>query len=130
MNSNIIVSVLKTLIEETVKAIFSGIEHYINNVSPAAKVSQVAVAAIVYFLYSVLLDPTGAINSFMIMIVDHVYDFFPATPEQYTIGFMLTEFAADYPYIGWGVVYEIFIGMAGMFSLWCVIKVWKLLPFT
>lgn len=98
--------------------------------SPQAKVSQVAVATIVYFLYSVLQDPNGAINSFIILIIDHVIDIFPSTPEEYTIGFLLTNFAEEVPYIGWGVVYEIFEGMAGMFALWSVIKVWKLLPFT
>lgn len=102
----------------------------IKTTDPIVKISTVATGSIVCFLYNIINNPEGAINQFMIFLVDMVYSLFPSTPQQYTIGYMLSQFAAEHPYIGWGVIYEIFSGMAVMFGLWCIVKLWQLLPFT
>lgn len=94
------------------------------------KISTAFTAVIICFVYNCISNPTGAINQFMITIIDMVYGLFPSTPINYTIGYMLRQFASQYPLIGWGVVYEIFAGMSFMFGLWCVVKLWQLLPFT
>ena len=94
------------------------------------KISAVFSATIICLIYNCISNPAGAVNHFMVILIDNFYGIFPSTPEHYTIGFMLEEFAKEHPYVGWGVIYEIFAGMSGMFGLWCVVKLWQLLPFT
>lgn len=102
----------------------------VKTTEPSIKISTLAIGSIVCFIYNVIADPDGAINQFMIFLIDMVYSLFPSTPTQYTIGSMLSSFAAEHPAIGWGSVYEIFSGMSVMFGLWCIVKLWQLLPFT
>ena len=59
-----------------------------------------------------------------------VKPFFPDTPENMTIAFWVTSFQLSYPVIGGAVLNEVINGILGMISLLCVIKIWKLLPFT
>ena len=103
---------------------------YADNFSFGTKIAQTAVASIFYLIYDSVQNPQGAINTFMILLIDIVYEVFPQTPDQYKIASLLSSFAVNYPQIGWGTVYEIFHGMSVMFGLWCVVKLWQLLPFT
>ncbi len=94
------------------------------------KFSLVFSATIICLVYNCIENPEGAVNQFMILLIDMVYNLFPSTPTTFTVGYMLRQFAAEHPYIGWGSIYEIFSGMSTMFGLWCVVKLWQLLPFT
>lgn len=102
---------------------------YWENTSIFAKVCMSSVVTIICLLYSCITNPAGAINHFMIICIDIIYSIFPSTPSEFTIGYMLTQFANDYPNIGWGIVYEVFSGMSVMFGLWCVVTLYKLMPF-
>ena len=103
---------------------------YWENTSIFAKVCSSTVVAIICLLYSCINNPVGAINHFMIICIDIIYDYFPSTPPEFTIGYMLTQFANSFPNIGWGIVYEVFDGMSLMFGLWCAVTLYKLMPFT
>lgn len=102
----------------------------VSEVAKPANFPITFLATIICLIYNCIADPEGAINQFMIIVIDMIYSIFPSTPQQYTIGYMLRKFSEDYPIIGWGVIYEIFVGMAAMFGLWCIVKLWQLLPFT
>ena len=128
--ASFLTKLLKEVVEELIKAIFALFDHWINNHSVSTKINQTVIVTLVYFAYNCVNNPEGAINTFMIMLIDMVYGFFPVTPNHYTIGYMLTEFSSQFPSIGWGVIYQIFYGMSVMFGLWCVVKLWQLLPFT
>lgn len=94
------------------------------------RIASPALIAIVLFFYQIIRNPTGAVNTFMIFLFDNFYNYFLTTPEQFKVVSLLNSFAVEYPDIGWGVVYEIFSGMAGLFSLWAAVKIFKILPFT
>ena len=102
---------------------------YWENTSFFAKLSTSSVITVVCLLYSCITNPGGAINHFMIIFIDVIYGFFPSTPVEFTIGYMLKQFSNSFPNIGWGIVYEVFSGMSVMFGLWCVVTLYKLMPF-
>lgn len=74
-------------------------------------------------------DPSGAVNTFMIKMIDVMFAFWPSTPNDKNIGHILSTFALEYPQIGWGLIYEVFQGIAGILTLALFIKLVKLLPF-
>lgn len=75
-------------------------------------------------------NPKGAVNTFMIKLIDIIFEFWPSTPDDKKIGYMLGEFALEYPGIGWGPLYEIMHGVAILFGLILFFKLYKALPFT
>lgn len=105
------------------------IEQYLSLAIPI-KIGCPILMTIICFHYQIINNPTGAINTFMIFLFDSFYQFFPSTPAQYKISNLLLSFASAYPQVGWGIVFEVFQGMAVMFALWGMIKMLKILPFT
>lgn len=114
----------------TIESITKVLLWYFQNTSIFAKISHGTVTTIIYVIYESIKNPQGAINHFMILIIDMVYSVFPSTPDSFTVGHNLQLFADSYPEIGWGVLFEIYQGFEVMFGLWCVVTLWKLLPFT
>ena len=110
-------------------ALFITLLQNLNELVAENRVMCGAVATIVCFAWNVITYPEGAINQFMIMLVDMIAGAFPSTPPQYQLYSMLDSFAAQFPMIGWGVVYEIFSGITGMLSIYLVVKLWRFLPF-
>jgi hypothetical protein len=89
-----------------------------------------ATFAIIFFLMlACILDPTGAVNSFMIMLIDLVKGVLPDTPQGMTIASWVTSFQSSYPMIGGEILVEVINGILGMIGLLAIFKIWKLLPF-
>ena len=93
------------------------------------KATCASVVTVICFGWNVVTYPRGAVNQFMIMVVDMIASVFPSTPSQYQLYSMLDAFAAKFPQVGWGVIYEIFSGISGMLGIYLTIKLWRLLPF-
>ena len=124
---------LRDLIGAVPGKIVSGSRHLVNRYFELAipiRIASPALIAIILFFYQIIRNPNGAVNTFMIFLFDNFYSYFPSTPEQFKIVSLLNSFAAEYPDIGWGVVYEIFSGMSVLFGLWAAVKIFKILPFT
>ncbi len=89
-----------------------------------------ATFAIIFFLIlACIIDPTGAVNTFMIMLIDLVKVVFPDTPPDMTIASWVASFQSSYPMIGGEILIEVINGILGMISLLMIFKIWKLLPF-
>jgi hypothetical protein len=80
--------------------------------------------------YTAIKNPQGAINTFLINCVDVILKVWPSTPENYTIGSMLTAFSAQFPNLGWGSIYEIINGIVGMLLIFSTVKIIKYIPFS
>lgn len=72
---------------------------------------------IICLIWNCIQNPSGAINEFMCTVVDALVFSLPSTPSEYKIGTLLGAIGDSIPQIGWGPVYEIFTGMAGMAGL-------------
>jgi len=80
-------------------------------------------------IIAAIADPNGAINTFMILLIDLVKVVFPDTPSNMTIASWVTSFQNAFPLIGGAVLIETINGVLGMIGLLAIIKIWKLLPF-
>ena len=88
------------------------------------------VGFLICFATNCILDPTGAINQFMITCIDIIVIPFPSTPDNYKLANLLYQFSQQLPSIGWGAVNEVFSGIFGMLTIYLSYKVYKILPFT
>ena len=89
-----------------------------------------ATTAIIFFLIiACIADPNGAINTFMILLIDLVKAIFPDNPPSMSVSSWVTSFQAAFPIVGGSVLVEVINGILGMIALIAVIKIWKLLPF-
>lgn len=95
---------------------------------PQAKLA-IILLPVVCIIASAFINPSGAVNTFMIKMIDIMFEFWPSTPDDKKIGYILSTFALEYPQIGWGPIYEVFQGVAGILTLALFIKLVKLLPF-
>ena len=87
-------------------------------------------SSIFILIYQCIQNPEGAINTFMIKVIDLIVAYFPSTPNEYKLGVMLSGFYQQVPWLPASQLTEIFQGIAGMLGIFLFIKLWKLLPFT
>ena len=80
-------------------------------------------------MIAAIADPNGAINTFMILLIDLVKGVFPDTPNDMTISSWVLSFQNSFPVIGGSILIETINGVLGMIALMMIIKIWKLLPF-
>jgi hypothetical protein len=85
---------------------------------------------IICFVAACIRNPEGAINLFMIKLIDIISVPFPSTPSQYKLGTILTAFFNTYDNIGYDTLFEIFQGIFGMLAIYLGVKLYKMLPFT
>ncbi|WP_055076227.1 hypothetical protein [Pseudanabaena sp. 'Roaring Creek'] len=89
-----------------------------------------ATFSLIFFLVlAAILDPTGAVNTFMIMLIDLVKGVLPDTPKDMTIASWVTSFQSSFPMVGGEILVEVINGILGMIGLLMIFKIWKLLPF-
>jgi|GEM_PF-3162969 hypothetical protein len=89
----------------------------------------ITTSVIFFLIIACIVDPNGAINTFMILLIDLVKNVFPNVPSGMTIGAWVTSFQNSFPIIGGAVLVEVINGVLGMIGLIAIIKIWKLLPF-
>ncbi len=88
------------------------------------------IAVILCFISECILNPQGAINTFMIHCIDTIAGFLPSTPAQYTLSGLLGAYQSTSPLISVGILSELFSIVIPIFALYLVVKVYKFLPFT
>lgn len=87
-----------------------------------SKKYECIIAFILCFIWNVISYPQGAVNQFMIHIVDVVFEVLPSTPENYKLASILSDFAVSNTAIGWGVLWQIIQVPMGLLSMLLVIK--------
>lgn len=88
-----------------------------------------SILVVVGVLYASITNPSGAVNTFMIILIDIILVIFPSTPEEYKIRTLLAAMAESYPVFGWGIVSQIFVGIFGMLAIFFSVKLFRFLPF-
>lgn len=104
------------------------IAHFLNN---PWGYCGVIFSSIFILIYQCIQNPQGAVNQWMIILIDIIASEFPSTPPEYKLGFMLNQLYETLP--SWfpaAGVSEIFQSIGGMLTLLLFIKLWKMLPFT
>ena len=96
-------------------------------------VPVVSVATGLFTIISIVLgaiqNPTGAVNLFLVKMIDNIAIFFPETPENYKIASLITEIDYKLPIVGKAIIYEIFQTISIILGILSVIKIYKLIPF-
>ncbi len=86
---------------------------------------QCALGFLICFAYSVVSNPQGAINQFMIHVVDVVFLVLPSTPQNYKLANILADFGASNTVIGWGVLWQVIQLPLGLLGSLLVVKLIK-----
>lgn len=83
---------------------------------------ETSLGVIIVTVWSTVTNPQGAINQFMIHVVDVVFKHLPETPDNYKLATILSDFAASNTTIGWGLIWEIIQVPMGLLAMFLVIK--------
>ena len=86
-------------------------------------------SGIIAFIWQVISNPVGAINQFMIHVINIILPLWPSTPSNLRVGSLIDNFGSSFPLIGSGIIAEIFNTLLGALSIFILIKLYKLLPF-
>lgn len=78
---------------------------------------------LICFAINVIAYPQGAINQFMVHVVDVTFLVLPSTPEDWKLASILADFAASNPHIGWGILWEIIQVPLGLLMMFLGVKV-------
>lgn len=89
----------------------------------------ISVVGLVAFLVGALLDPQGFLNQLVCGAIDGIANFFPSTPDNLKIAYIVNSLGDSIPVVGRAVIREIFSTIGIIFSLVAIIKIYKLLPF-
>jgi len=104
------------------------IAHFLNN---PWGYCGVMFSSIFVLIYQCITNPEGAVNTFMINLIDLIIDHFPSTGNNYKLGTMLSNFYNGLPsFVPSSAISEIFQGIAGMLALFLAVKLYKMMPFT
>lgn len=88
-----------------------------------------AITSAVALLLGAILDPAGAVNTFICKIIDLVDAVLPQTPANLKLGALISSAGSAVPFVGSGIVYEVFKTGFTMLAIVIAIKVYKLIPF-
>ena len=62
-------------------------------------------------------------------LVGIIVKILPSTPAEYTIGGLIVAAGDTFPFIGSGVIYEIYTAVQGLFLIFALIKAAKILQY-
>lgn len=74
-------------------------------------------------------DPKGAVNTFMLHMVDATFSVWPSTPPNMKIGYLVAEFIGQVPLADNFYVLQTLSGVTGILAIVIFFKVLKSLPF-
>lgn len=94
---------------------------------PLVKVA-LALSSFLAVVLGAMADPAGAVNSFMVRLIDWTAIYWPETPQGMQIATLITQ-AIDPSSVGGAVVLEIASTASLMLSVVLLIKLYKLIPF-
>lgn len=86
-------------------------------------------SAILSVIGRVLASLFSYFNDFACGLIDIVAMFLPATPANLKISALVSSVGGTIPFVGKGVVSEIFITIASFGAIILAIKIYKLIPF-
>jgi hypothetical protein len=68
--------------------------------------AQTMIVTILCFLIETISNPGGFINFWLCAFVDVLVSALPETPEDFKIFAIISDFAASYPFIGFGIIFD------------------------
>ena len=74
-------------------------------------------------------NPTGAVNTFLIKIIDLIHPIFPSTPESLKMSSLIEEIDAVIPVVGKSIIFEVLELILIILGVSLVVKIYKLIPF-
>ena len=89
----------------------------------------ISVAGLIALLLGALADPQGFLNQLICGVIDGIASFFPSTPDNLKIAFLVNSIGDSVPIVGRAVIREVFSTVGIIFGFVAVIKIYKLLPF-
>lgn len=89
----------------------------------------VSVVTIVALILGAINNPEGAVNTFLITMIDNISYLFPSTPENLKIYSILNQVSSHLPLVGRSIIYDIAQTISIIFSILVIIKIYKLIPF-
>ena len=84
---------------------------------------------IMRIIMGAIVNPEGAVNTFLIKFIDLVSLVFPSTPDSLKIGTLISTLGEAIPMIGKSVIYEVFQTVGIILVLSLAVKIYKLIPF-
>lgn len=108
---------------------FQAIYNLIRHVATPPAILASILIPVAYVVSSAFINPQGALNTFLIKVIDMIFLFWPSTPTHMQIGYLLNQFALQFPALGMGLVYEIMAGVGGILLLVMFFKLIKIIPF-
>lgn len=87
------------------------------------------VVGIISLITGAIKNPEGAVNTFLVKMIDLVAAVFPATPEEIKVSSIINSIDIAMPLVGKAVIYEVFETIAIIASVAAVVKIYKLIPF-
>lgn len=91
-------------------------------------VASLGLFSIITFLITALADPAGQWNQIVNAAIDLISGFFPATPTELKIKYLLGQ-VDGLPTIASFVICQILGALAQFFALAAIIKIYRLIPF-
>jgi hypothetical protein len=82
---------------------------------------------IVCFSVESINNPSGFINFWLLAFINLILGFLPSTPDDLKIHNLLSDFAASYPFIGWGLIVEVIQVPMGFLFMNITLKMIKFL---
>lgn len=64
-----------------------------------------SIGGIISLILGAIADPTGAVNQFLVTMIDNIAEFFPSTPDEYKVFNILNSIGDSLPLVGKAVVY-------------------------
>ena len=74
-------------------------------------------------------NPQGAVNVFIVKIIDLIHPIFPSTPANLKVAYLINQVGDQMPLVGKAVLFEIFQIISTIIGITVVIKIYKLIPF-
>ena len=89
----------------------------------------VALFGVIALILGAIQDPEGAVNTFLVRMIDNIAPLFPQTPESLKVANIIDSVGETMPVVGKAVVFEVFQTISIIFGILAVIKIYKLIPF-
>ena len=84
---------------------------------------------IIALILGAINNPEGAVNTFLVKMIDNISPLFPSTPENLKIFPILDSISERLPIIGRAIVYDVATTIGTIFAILIIIKIYKLIPF-
>ncbi len=88
-----------------------------------------SIGGVVAVIVGTIQNPEGAVNTFLIKIIDLIHPIFPSTPDNLKIFSLLDEVAGSMPSVGRAIVYDVAQTLSVLAGFLVIVKIYKLIPF-